>query len=145
MANEAKFVRGTQKTVSTTIGAIANNAISSSVGSYSATDTLDYPDAEFVLKVTFATAPTENATIDLHVRAVDIQSTNDHEAPDATYRPGYLGSFTVNNVTTAQYLRCVGRDLPKAGDLYLFNNATGQSTSANAELYMTPLTLGPAA
>ena len=145
MANEAVFKRGTQKTVSTTIGAISNNAISALVGSYTSTDTNDYPDAEFVLEVTFATAPTENATIDLHVRPMNIQSTNDHEAPDATYRPHYLGSFVVNNVTTAQYLRCVGRDLPKEGDLYLFNNATGQATSANAELYMTPLTLGPAA
>lgn len=144
MANEIKKVYGTQKTVSTSIAAIANNAISAAVGTYSATDTLDYPDADFVLVVTFATAPTEGSTIDLLVRPMDVQGTNDTEAPQATYQPHRIGTFVVDNVTAAQYLFCSGFDLPKAGELYLYNNTTGQSTSANASLYMTPRTLAPA-
>lgn len=144
MANELKKVYGTQKTVSTSIAAITNNAISAAVGTYSATDTLDYPDADFVLVVTFATAPTEGATIDLLVRPMDVQGTNDTAAPQATYQPHRIGTFVVDNVTAAQYLFCSGYDLPKSGELYLYNNATGQSTSANASLYMTPRTLAPA-
>jgi len=143
MANELKKAYGTQKTVSTTIGAISNNAISSACGTYDATDTLNYPDADFVLVVTFGTAPTEGATIDLLVRPINVQSTNDTVAPQATYQPHRLGSFQVDNVTTSQVLFCTGYDLPKEGELYLYNNATGQSTSANAELYMTPRTLAP--
>lgn len=144
MANEIKKVYGTQKTVSTSIAAIANNAISAAVGTYSATDTLDYPDADFVLAVAFGTAPTEGTTIDLLVRPMDVQSTNDTIAPQATYQPHRIGTFVVDNVTAAQYLFCSGFDLPKDGELYLYNNATGQSTSANASLYMTPRTLAPA-
>lgn len=144
MANELKKVYGTQKTVSTSIAAIVNNAISAAVGTYSATDTLDYPDADFVLVVTFATAPTEGSTIDLLVRPMDVQGANDTVTPQATYQPHRIGTFVVDNVTAAQYLFCSGFDLPKAGELYLYNNATGQSTSANASLYMTPRTLAPA-
>jgi len=148
MANEAKFVRGTQKTISTTIAALTNNAAPTLAGSYTSADTGDYPDAEFVLKIAFATAPTENSTIDLLVRAMNIaNTTDDANAPDATYRPGYVGSFLLDNIgsSTTMILRCVGYDLPKEGDLYLFNNNTGQSSAANASLYMTPRTLGPAA
>jgi len=143
MANEIKKVYGTEKTFSTTIAAISNNAISAAIGTCSSTDTLDYPDADFVLVVTFGTAPTEGSTIDLLVRPMDVQGTNDTVAPQATYQPHRIGTFVVDNVTAAQYLFCSGFDLPKTGELYLYNNATGQSTSANASLYMTPRTLMP--
>lgn len=145
MAGEIKKVYGTQKTLSTTIAAIANNAISAAVGTYDSTDTNDYPDAEFALKVTFGTAPLENTTIDLLVRPLNIQSTNDPDAPTATYQPRRVCSFVVDNVTTAQWLYDVAFDLPKQGELYLFNSGTGQATSANAELYMTPRSYAPAA
>ena len=143
MANEIKKVYGTEKTFSTTIAAISNNAISAAIGTYSSTDTLDYPDADFVRVVTFGTAPTEGSTIDLLVRPMDVQGTNDTVAPQATYQPHRIGTFVVDNVTAVQYLFCSGFDLPKTGELYLYNNATGQSTSANASLYMTPRTLMP--
>lgn len=144
MANEMKKVYGTQKTVSTTIAAIANNALSAACGTYTSTDTLDYPDADFVLVVAFGTAPTEGTTIDLLVRPMDVQSTNDTIAPQATYQPHRIGTFVVDNVTSAQYVFCSAFDLPKAGELYLYNNGSGQTTSANASLYMTPRTVAPA-
>ena len=143
MANEIKKVYGTEKTFSTTIAAISNNAISAAIGTYSSTDTADFPDADFVLSVTFGTAPTEGTTIDLLVRPMNVHSTDDTVAPQATYQPHRIGTFVVDNVTAAQYLFCSGFDLPKTGELYLYNNATGQSTSANASLYMTPRTLMP--
>lgn len=143
MANESKVYRGTQKTLSTTIGSVASNAISAACGSYSTSDTGGYPDAEFVLKVTYASAPTEGTTIDLLLRPLNVQSTNDADAPQATYQPHKLGAFVVDNVTSAQYLFLRAYDLPAEGEFYLYNNNTGQSWSANAELYMTPVTLGP--
>lgn len=145
MANEVKKVYGTQKTLSTSIAAFANNALSAAVGTYNSTDTLDYPDADFVLAVSFGTAPTEGTTIDLLVRPINVESTNDTVAPQTTYQPHRIGSFYVDNVTTTQYLMCSGYDLPQEGELYLFNNATGQTTNANASLFMRPRTLMPAA
>lgn len=144
MAGETKILYGTEKTLSTTIGAIANNAISGACGTYSASDTSDYPDADFVLVVAFGTAPTERTSIDLLVRPLNVQSASDADAPQATYRPHLLGSFIVDNVTTSQVLFLRAYDLPREGELYLYNNGTGQSTSANAELYMKPRTVGPA-
>lgn len=146
MANEAKKVRAStgQKTISTTIAAISSGAITSAITGYTATDTLDYPDAEFVLAITYATAPTENSTIDLYVRAKNIQSTNHQEAFDSTYKPGFVCSFPLNNVTTKQYIFAKGFDLPKEGDFYLFANGTTNTSNGSIELYMTPCTLGPA-
>lgn len=144
MAGETKLVYGSEKTLSTTIGAISNNAISGACGTYSASDTLDYPDADFVLIVTFGTAPTERTSLDLLVRPLNIRGTTDADAPQATYRPHLLGSFVVDNVTTSQPLFLRAYDIPREGELYLYNNGTGQSTSASAELYMTPRTVGPA-
>lgn len=144
MANELKKVYGTQKTLTTTLAAFATNALSASAGSYTATDTLDYPDADFVLAVGYGTAPTEGTTIDLLLRPLAVQSTNDTVAPQASYQPHRIGSFVVDNVTGTQYLFCSAYDLPKSGEFFLFNNNTGQTTSANAALYMTPRTLVPA-
>lgn len=143
MANETKIVYGTQKTLTTTLAAFASNALSASCGTYDSSDTADYPDADFVLKVTFGTAPTERTTIDLLVRPLNIQGTNDADAPQATYRPHLLGSFVLDNVTTAQYLFARVYDLPKEGEIFLYNNNSGQTTSANAELYMTPRSYAP--
>lgn len=144
MANELKKVYGTQKTLTTTLAPFATNTLSASAGSYSATDTLDYPDADFVLAVSYATAPTEGTTIDLLVRPLAVQSTNDTVAPQTTYQPHRIGSFVVDNITGTQYLFCSAYDLPQSGELYLYNNNTGQMTSTNAALYMRPRTLVPA-
>lgn len=141
--NDAKKVRGTQLTVSTTIGALSSGAISSAITGYTSTNTLDFPDAEFVLAIAYATAPTENSTVDLYVRPKNIQSTNHQEVFDATYKPHFVCSFVLNNVTTKQYIFAKGFDLPKEGDFYLFGNGTTNASSANAELYMTPCSLGP--
>lgn len=143
MANETKLVYGTQKTLSTSIASISNNAISAAIGTYASLDTLDYPDADFVLVVSYGTAPTERTTLDLLVRPLNVVGTSDTLVPQATYRPHFLGSFIVDNVTTQQVLFLRTYDLPKEGELYLFNNSTAQATAANAELYMTPRTYAP--
>lgn len=144
MANEAKKVRGTQKTVSAAIATIASGAISSAISGYTSADTADYPDAEFVLAIPYSTAPTENSTIDLYVQPKNIQSTNHQGAPDASYKPHFVCSFQLNNVTGTQYLFAKGFDLPKEGDFYIFANGTINASTGTASLWMTPCTLGPA-
>lgn len=143
MAGEIKKVYGSQKTLSTSIAGIANNAISAAIGTYSSSDTNDYPDAEFVLKVAFGTAPTRAMTLELFVRPLNVVGTNDTVVPTASYQPHRVCSFVVENTTSTQYLYAVGYDLPKEGEFYLLNNGTGQTTSANAELYMTPRSYAP--
>lgn len=148
MANETKIYRGTTKTLEANGLAIANNDVGvADDATYSlAVDGADYPDAEFVMTFTFATAPVENSVISLFARPLDIDGTNDAEVPEsgaATFKGEYVGRFLVNNVTTLQTARCVGRNLPNLANYYPFNNATGQSIAAGWTLKVTPRTLGP--
>lgn len=143
MAGEAKKVRAAQITISETIGALSQNSLSSVITGYNATQTGDYPDAEFCLKISYASAPTENSTVDLHVRPMNIKATDDASPLSVSYRPYFVCSFQLAAVTGEQILYATGKDLPKEGDFYLYTNATSNASSANAKLYMTPVTLGP--
>lgn len=148
MANETKVFTGTIKTLEASGALIANNDVGVADDfTYSRlTDGAGYPNGEFVLGFTFAVAPTENAVIALYARPLDIDGTNDSEVPESgatTFKGEYIGRFVVNNVTTIQYARCIGRNLPALANYYLHNNATGQSIAAGWTLKVTPITLGP--
>lgn len=137
--------RGTTKTLeasgaSTTSGSVtqADDANYDTV-----TDGEGAPDAEFVLSATFGTGPTEGTVIGLYARPLDIDSTNDAEVPEAARPTRFIGNFVVNNVTSAQYMILVGRDLPKLAAYYIHNNGTGQTISAGWTLKATPITLTP--
>lgn len=153
MANESVFKYGTAKTLANANGAaITNNQLSAAVGTlYSQTDTLDYPDAVFVFaSAGFGAAPTSGATLDLFIRPMDINGTTDQPAPPtgastAAYKGQYIGSFVLHaSASSGDTYRCVGYDIPRAGEAYLYNNNTGQSVTANWSLIMTPRTYGPA-
>ncbi len=153
MANEAVYKYGTAKTLASANGAaITNNQLSAAAGTlYSQTDTLDYPDAVFVFaSAGFGAAPTSGSTLDLFIRPMDINGTTDQPAPPtgastAAYKGQYIGSFVLHaSASSGDNYRCVGYDIPRAGECYLFNNATGQSVTANWSLIMTPRTVGPA-
>lgn len=148
MTNEAKVYLGTTKTLKGAGILIANNAMAQADdAAYDiAVDGLSYPDAEFVLAVTFAVAPTEMSTLDLYARELGVDGANDSEAPEASgFKHLYIGSFHLNNVTTTQYEKLVAHDVPRKAAYYLYNNATGQSVSAGWTLKITPRTIGPAA
>lgn len=146
MTGETRVYYGPPKTLEANGAAIANNAIGQADdASYSiAADGGNYPDAEFVLSFTFGTAPTVSRTIDLFARELNIDGTNDSEAPNTVFRPRYIGSFVVNNNTSTQYSRLMAFDVPPAADYYLLNNNTGQSITAGWTLKVTPRTYGPA-
>lgn len=145
MANEAKLYLGTQKTLEANGASIANNAVAQAddANYVVATDSSSYPDAEFQLSVTFAVAPTENTTVDLYAQELNFDGTNDEQAVEATYKPKYITSFVVNNVTTAQYLNRRVRNVPRDAAYWLHNNGTGQTISAGWTLKVVPLTIGP--
>jgi len=147
MAGQAIVMLGTQKTLASSGGSIANNAVAqASTASYDiAADGAYYPDADFVLTATFGTAPTEGTTLALYARPLDVDGTADTEAPEATRPTVFVGTFTVNNVTAAQTMTLRAYDVPTKADYYLHNNGTGQTVSAGWVLKVTPRTVGPAA
>lgn len=142
MAGEVIRAFGTQKTLEASGASIATGAIAqANDASYSTNaDGADYPDAEFVASFTFGTAPTEGTVLALIARTINIDSTNDAEAPEATRLDRYIGSFVVNNVTTAQFAACFARNVPREADYYLYNSGTGQTVSAGWTLKVTPMT-----
>lgn len=151
MTNETKVYRGTPKTLEASGGTITNNSVvQADDASYSpSADGGDYPDAEFYLSAAFTTAPTEGTSLLLYARPLDIDSTNDAEAPEAARPTCFIGSFVVNNVgsSTMQYMQLQGnyaRDVPAKADYYIHNNGTGQSVNSGWKLVVVPRTKGPA-
>lgn len=146
MSNEAIVKLGTQKTLEASGAAIANNTLAlADDASYSiAADGAYYPDARFVLTGTFTVAPTENTTLALYARPLNINGTGDADAPETTRPTQYIGVFAVNNVTTAQSLVLMAQNVPWEADYYIHNNGTGQTLAAGWVLLVTPCTIGPA-
>lgn len=147
MAGEIIRVYGTPKTLEANGALIANNTVvQADDATYDiVSDGSSYDDGEFALAFTYASAPTEGTVLALLVRPLDIDGTNDAEVPEASRPVRQIGVFVVNNVTTAQYAECVGRDLPKLGAYYIHNVGTGQSVSAGWTLKVTPRTRKAAA
>jgi hypothetical protein len=145
MSGELINVWGTPKTLEANGGAIANNAITAADDANydQVADGASYPDGEFVLACAYATAPTENSSLELYARELDISGTNDADAPEASsYRPRFICAFPVNNVGsgTVQYIKAIGRSLPKLAAYSIYNAGTGQTVSAGWTLTVTPLT-----
>lgn len=147
MATETIVVTATTVTLEANGASISNNTIAQADDSnYSiATNGSNYPDARFVVSLTFGTGPTEGTTVGLYARPIDIDGTADGEVPETTRPTTYIGSFLVNNVTTAQYIELYAQNVPWNAAYYLHNNGTGQTISAGWTLKVTPYTLKPAA
>lgn len=144
MANEAIYTWGSQKTLEASGASFAHAAIvQANDASYAVVaDGSSFPDAEFVLKIQFATVTSiENKVIGLYARPLNIEGTNDAPAPTATYAEQYIGSFTLHagTVSTDQYLVLIAEGLPKEADYYLLN-FSGQTASAGWTLKVTPRT-----
>ena len=146
MSNEAIVFLGTEKTLEASGASIANNALAQADdASYGiVADGDSYPDARFVLTGTFSVAPTENTTLALYARPLNIDGTADADAPETTRPTQYIGVFVVNNVTSAQSLVLDAQNVPWEADYYIHNNGTGQTLGAGWKLLVTPCTVGPA-
>lgn len=147
MAGEAIYKYGTPKTLEANGGSISNGSVvQANDFTYSVvSDGAYYPDAEFVAGFTYGTAPTEGTALVLLARPINIDGTNDAEVPEAGLPQVFIGSFPVNNVTSLQYQICVGYNLPKEAEYYIYNASTGQTVSAGWTLKVTPRTYAPAA
>lgn len=150
MSGEIIVVYGTPKTLEASGSSISNNSlVQADDASYdTSSDGASFPDAEFVLTCAFATGPTEGTSLALYARPLDIDSTNDAEVPETTRPTVFIGTFTVNNVTTTQYIVLNGiyaQGVPKKADYYIHNNGTGQSVSSGWKLVVTPRSFKTAA
>jgi hypothetical protein len=140
MAGEAIVVVGTPKTLEANGASTANTVVTqANDATYGiVADGASFPDAKFVFSGAFATAPTENSVIGLYARPLNIDGTADTEVPEATRPTVFIGSFTMNNVTTTQYAELIARDVPWEAEYYIHNNGTGQTLSAGWTLKVTP-------
>ena len=137
---------GSQTTLNNTTAAVSNNAFSvaGDVNSWANTD--DAPQASMILLANFSVAPDANSSINLYAKLDNIEGTNDQDIPDANFQHTYLGSFPLNDVTTAQYIN-IGISLPNTvtSQDYIFyiENKSGQSLPLAWDLFITPKTIGP--
>jgi len=106
----------------------------------------DAPMASIVAFFDWAVAPDANSVVNVYVRLMNIDSTNDAETPDANYTHTYLGSLPINDVTTNQYI-AIDVSLPNTvtSQVYefYFENKTGQTIQASWTCKITPKTIGP--
>ena len=137
-------VFGTQDTITGSGATVANSAFGAAATTWTNDD--DAPRASVVLQCAFSVAPTASSVVNLYLRPLDIQSTNDQDVPDANYTHVYVGSFPVNDVTTTQYIT-IDISLPNNYSSQQYNfyieNKAGQTISSGWTLYVTPKTYGP--
>ena len=135
---------GTQDPITGSGATVANNAFGAAATTWTNDD--DAPRASVVLLCSFSVAPTANTAVNLYLRPLDIQSTNDQDVPDANFTHVYVGSFPVNDVTTSQYIT-IDISLPNTYTSQQYNlyieNKCGQTIGTGWTLYVTPKTYGP--
>jgi len=135
---------GTQDTITGSGATVADAAFGAAATTWTNDD--DAPRASVVLAGTYSVAPTANTVVNLYLRPLDIQSTNDQDVPDANYTHVYAGSFPINDVTSAQYI-AIDISLPNNYTSQQYNfyieNKAGQTLGSGWTLYVTPKTYGP--
>tara|TARA_R110000787_G_scaffold160088_1_gene273838 strand:- start:559 stop:1014 length:456 start_codon:yes stop_codon:yes gene_type:complete len=137
---------GTQDTLGTSSAAVANAAFSIAGDLSTWTNGDDAVSASVTLLANFSVAPTANTSINLYLRLLDVQSTNDGTVPDANFQHTYVGSFPLNDSTVAQYITIdIGLPNSVTSQQYEFyvENSSGQSLPAGWDIYVTPKAIGP--
>ncbi len=137
---------GTQDTLGTSSAAVADDAFSIASDLSTWVNDDDAPTASVTLLANFAVAPTANTTINLYLRLLNLQSTNDATVPDANFQHLFVGSFPLNDSTVAQYITI---DIPLPNGLtsqnyeFYVENKSGQSLPLGWDIFVTPKTIGP--
>ena len=144
--NSAIEFFGTQDTLGTSSASVADDAFSIAGDLSTWVNDDDAPQASVVLLADFSVAPGSRTTINLYLRPLNTEGTNDGDVPDADFQHIYVGSFPLNDVTTAQYISII-ISLPnnKTSQEYEFyvENKSGQSLPSGWDIFVTPKTIGP--
>lgn len=135
---------GTQDTITGSGGTVADAAFGAAATTWTNDD--DAPMASVVLSCSYTTAPDANSSVNLYLRPLNIQSTNDQDVPDANFTHVFVGSFPLNDVTSQQYIpidiRLPNTVTSQQYNFYIENNG-GQTMDSDWNLYVTPKTIGP--
>ncbi|MCC7082181.1 MAG: hypothetical protein IT530_16030 [Burkholderiales bacterium] len=129
--------------------AIASGAFSVAADIAAWTNTDDAPMAALVLRCQWATVTgVANRAVNVYVRLLNIQGTNDPVSPGVNRFGTYLGSFTIYAASAnTDYYFDARVELPnmQSGQEYEFylENQSGQTISAGWALWVTPVTDGP--
>ena len=141
---------GTQDQVDDgTTATVADDAFSEASSAWTNDD--DAKFAKAVLECQFDTTMPTVGSIDLYVRPLNIQSTNDPGVPDASYKVAFLGSFIIDfgvSADTNMFLYTDEFELPnhqtsQIYEFYFHNNATGQTIGVDWNLWVLPTAPGP--
>jgi len=131
---------GTADQIDSTPSSIADDAISVAADISEWTNDDDATHAGLWAEFTWTTAPVINTTIDVHAQLMNVNGTEDSEAPQFDYPSMHIGSFQCNDTETTQNL-FTEVDLPNAetSQVYQFYlvNRTGQSIT-DFNLIITP-------
>jgi len=137
---------GTQDTLGTSSAAVSDTAFSIAGDLSTWVNDDDAPLASVTLLANFSVAPDANSSINLFLRLLDVQSTNDQDVPDANFQHVYVGSFPLNDVTTAQYITIIIKlpnNITSQNYEFYVENQSGQSLPAGWDIFVTPKTIGP--
>jgi hypothetical protein len=135
-------------------GAVSNGAFSAAADVNDWTNDDDAPLAMFVLVLQdLSGAATAGDTIDLYCKPLNmVNSTGDHQGPNANCKSIYLGSFLIDAVDPAAtddnyVLGPVALPNVKTSqeyEFYIYNNLTTVGIdAADWELWVTPISFGP--
>jgi len=153
--NDALVKFGTQDTITTgTPSTVADGAFSVA-GDVDSTWTNDddAPEGAAVLKCQFDTTMPTVGSIGLYARLLNVQSTNDVNAPDGSFGEIYVGAFPIDfgvAAGTEFWTVIPGFAMPAVKssqgiEWYIKNEDTGQTIGSSWALYITPKTVGPKA
>jgi hypothetical protein len=137
---------GTQETLGTSSGAVSNGAFSVAGDLSTFTNTDDAISASVTLLANFSVAPTASTALNLFLRLLNVEGTNNNPVPDANFQHNYVGNFPLNDTSGAQYIT-LDINLPnsKTSQEYEFyiQNESGQTLIAGWDVYVTPKAIGP--
>lgn len=133
--------KGTRVSLESNGTAIMNNNMVAAAVSYDpVADGGGRDDAWFTIQFSCVGAPTAGSSIDLLVRVLEADGTNDASAPLTNWRRHYLGSFPARPTSGEQIVAIPVRGLPPFGaTLYLHNNGTGQIIAEGWKLSLLPV------
>lgn len=144
--NDAVQKFGTQDSLDNTSSAVLDGAFSVAADLLSWTNDDNAKAASVVLQAPFVAAPATDGYINLFLRPLNIQSTNDSDVPTAIYSHVFVGSFPTRNSATTQYIpidiSLLNTKDSQEYELYIENQA-GQTLPAGWVIYITPHTIGP--
>ena len=134
----------------TTTSAVSDGAMSAAADITAWTNDDDAPFAKLILMWQYASG-TIDGNINIHIRPINVDGTNDTPQPTTANQIGYCGYFEINSgqstSTDTYYVAYVplapfATKTSQEYEFYLFNDS-GVGMSANWDLDIVPATFGP--